>query len=142
MGNESAGKDLGLLLLRVGIGIMFMRFGWGKISNPDGWAGLGGAMKSVYGISAAPAFWGFMAALAEFGGGVALLLGIFVRPFALLMAFTMVTGAAMLIGGGADLIKYGHPVNMAIVFISLLFMGGGNYALGAFIPGLRGHWFR
>lgn len=142
MANGSKCQELGLLLLRVGIGFMFMRFGWDKIWNPDGWAGIGGAMKAVFGVTAVPAFWGFMAALAEFGGGLALVLGLFVRPFAALMAFTMATAAAMLIKGGADLGKFGHPANMAIVFVALLFMGGGSYALGAMVPGLRGRWFR
>ncbi len=142
MANGTKRHDLGLLLLRVGIGIMFMRIGWGKISDPGKWASIGGAMKTVFGVSAVPAFWGFMAALAEFGGGLALVLGLFVRPFAALMAFTMVTAALMLVKGGADLVTYGHAVDMGIVFVALLFMGGGSYALGALVPGLRSRWFR
>jgi len=134
--------DIGLLVLRVGIGIMFMIFGWGKITGgPDTWTQLGGAM-GAFGITFAPAFWGFMAAFAEFFGGLALLLGILVRPFAALLAFTMLVAAVMLIKSGANLQKYSHAVNMCIVFVSLLILDPGKYALGAKISFLKCKWFQ
>ena len=136
-------QTLAWTLLRVGIGILFIRFGWGKITGGAAtWGQLGGTMKQVYGIGAFPVFWGFMAALAEFGGGLSMLLGLFVRPFASIMAFTMITAVAMQVKGGADLMKYGHALTLAIVCTALLIGGGGSMSLGAMIPGLRDRWFR
>ncbi len=57
-----------LLLLRVATGVAFVTHGWGKIQNPFHWMDKGG--------DAAPAFFQLLAAVAEFGGGIALVLGL------------------------------------------------------------------
>ena len=89
MFNKSAMQDTGWLVLRVGIGVMFMVFGFGKLKGgPDQWAALGGSM-AVFGVTVAPTFWGFMAAFSECFGGLALVTGVLFRPFAFLMFFTM-----------------------------------------------------
>ena len=73
-------RDEGLLILRIGLGIMFILHGLPKMmGGPEQWAGLGMAMGNL-GITFAPAFWGFMAAFAELVGGICLLLGIMLRP--------------------------------------------------------------
>ena len=134
--------DTGWLLIRVGIGLMFMCFGFEKITGgPEKWEALGGAMSSM-GITFLPTFWGFMAAFAEFFGGMAIMLGILVRPFAALMCFTMVVAVTMLMRSGADLIKFGHALDMAIVFFGILLGGGGRLTLGALIPKLKGRWWQ
>src|SRR5690349_759014 len=82
-------RDEGLLLLRIGIGIMFMVHGCPKImGGAEKWEGLGNSMGSL-GIHFWPVFWGFMAAFAEFGGGILLALGLFFRPAAFLLFVTM-----------------------------------------------------
>nr|WP_092073160.1 hypothetical protein [Dendrosporobacter quercicolus]NSL48756.1 hypothetical protein [Dendrosporobacter quercicolus DSM 1736]SDM54902.1 DoxX [Dendrosporobacter quercicolus] len=41
-------RDLGLLLLRIGFGLMFMYYGWPKImAGPAAWAKLGGAIQPM-----------------------------------------------------------------------------------------------
>jgi len=41
-------RDIGLLILRVGIGIMFMCHGFPKLTTgPEVWTKLGGALSSV-----------------------------------------------------------------------------------------------
>ena len=62
--------DYGLLIIRAGMGILFLIFGWPKIiGGTEMWNGIGGSMANV-GIHFAPTFWGFMAAFAEFAGGI------------------------------------------------------------------------
>ncbi len=74
------GSDAGLLILRVGIGVMFMIHGWPKLSGgPEVWVKLGGAI-GVFGITFAPTFWGLMAAVSEFAGGLMPALGLRNRP--------------------------------------------------------------
>ncbi len=143
MAGNGRSTERGWFLLRIGIGIMFMVFGWSKLTGgPDKWKMLGGAMQGVFGIGFAPAFWGFMAAFAEFFGGLALLLGLCVRPFAALMAFTMITAVAWLVQGGKDFSAYAHALNMAIVFVAMVVAGGGGCTLGARLRGLAGHWYQ
>jgi putative oxidoreductase len=134
--------DIGLLVIRVGIGIMFVIFGYPKlVGGPEKWAALGAAMGAV-GITFAPAFWGFMAAVSEFVGGIALILGLLVRPFAFLLMGTMIVATTMLIRGGAELIKFSHALDMAIVFAGLVVTGGGSVAIGRLFRSLAGKWFQ
>ena len=93
-------RNTGLLILRVGVGAMMMFHGLPKImGGPDNWAGLGGSM-GVIGINFLPAFWGFMAAIAEGLGGFLLLLGLFFRPVNMLLTFTMIIAALVHINKG------------------------------------------
>ena len=73
-------RDAGLLILRVGIGVMFVFNGYPKlIAGPETWAMIGGSMKAL-GVDFAPTAWGFMAALSECAGGILLVLGFFHPP--------------------------------------------------------------
>ena len=138
---NSTAADLGLLIIRLGIGAMFMIFGWHKLQGgAELWAKLGGAMK-VFGITSQPALWGFMAMFSELVGGAMLFIGLFVRPYAALLTFTMITAAAMLISNGAEMVGFSHPVDMAVVFAGLLIAGGGRYSLGAQFSALNGKWY-
>jgi putative oxidoreductase len=63
-------KNTGLLITRVGLGAMFIFHGYPKLmGGPEGWAGLGASTKFI-GITFAPVFWGFTAALVETLGGL------------------------------------------------------------------------
>ena len=136
---SNAARNIGLFIIRLGLGVVFIVFGSGKL-DPGKWAGIGGAM-GVYGITFAPAFWGFMAMVAELVGGVLLALGLFFRPAAFLMFFTMLTATMTKIQGGESFGGFAHPLNMAIVFLGLLIAGGGSIAVGRKIPGLGNKWF-
>lgn len=129
-------RDFGLLLLRAGTGIAFMLHGLPKIKGgPAFWEQMGGAMASV-GITFAPAFWGFMAAFAEFGGGFLLLLGLFFRPVTILLFLTMWVAATMHVSQGDDFNTYSHAMEAGILFISLFFIGPGRISLdNQFFPG-------
>jgi len=64
---HSAFVDVTLLLIRVVAGLAFTIHGWGKIQNPFGWMGPDGF---------APGIFQALAAIAEFGGGLAWILGL------------------------------------------------------------------
>ncbi len=121
--------DLGLLVLRLGIGGMFIFHGWPKISaGAASWSELGKAVSSI-GINFGFLFWGFMAACAEFFGGVFLILGIGVRFFCALMALTMAVAAANHLRSGQGLQVASHAIEMGIVFFSLILIGPGGLSL-------------
>ena len=122
-------QNLGLTIIRVGIGAMFMFHGFGKITGgPEFWAKLGSATQYV-GINFAPQFFGFMAAFAEFFGGFFLILGLFFRPACILLLCTMIVAASKHLGTGDGLKGASHAIEAAIVFLGLYFMGAGDNSI-------------
>jgi len=122
-------RNTGLLLLRIGIGILFIIHGFPKLAGgPSGWTGLGGSMK-VIGIDFLPIFWGFMAAATETFGGFLLIVGLFFRPACILLVFTMIIASLVHFAKGDGLQGASHAIEMGIVFFSLIFIGPGKYSV-------------
>ncbi len=122
-------RNTGLLVLRIGIGAMMMVHGFPKImGGPDKWIALGGTMK-VIGIDFLPIVWGFMAAITEGLGGFLLLLGLFFRPVNMLLAFTMFIAALMHLKKGDGILVASHAVELAVLFVALIFIGPGKYSV-------------
>jgi putative oxidoreductase len=122
-----------LLILRLIVGIAFIYHGWGKIQNPFGW---------IPAPTPVPGFFQFLAALSEFGGGIALILGLLTPIASLGLAFTMVV--AVIFHG----VVLGHPFvsaaggpayELAMVYlgISLLIMttGPGKFSVDKLLFG-------
>jgi len=128
-------RDAGILVLRLGFGIMFMFHGFPKIMGGTyEWEKAGTEMQAL-GISFLPAFWGFMSAFAEFVGGTLLILGLFTRVFAVLMFINMIVAAVSHLTKDPALLASAYPIEDGIVFLSLIIMGPGRYSLDAMITG-------
>lgn len=126
-------RDLGLLILRIGLGAMFIYHGLPKLlGGPAFWAQIGTA-TGFLGIHFLPVFWGFMAAAAEGIGGLFLILGFFFRPAALFMFLTMAVAASFHLGKGDGLDLASHAIEVGIVFLSLVLIGPGRYSLDEII---------
>ncbi|RYG12775.1 MAG: DoxX family protein [Chitinophagaceae bacterium] len=122
-------RNTGLLLVRVGLGIMFIIHGFPKLAGGiDGWTKLGGSMK-VIGIDFLPVFWGFMAAATETFGGFLLIVGLFFRPALILLIITMIIAALTHFAKGDGLQGAGHAIELGIVFFGLIFIGPGKYSV-------------
>lgn len=121
-------KDLGLLIIRLGLGTAFIVHGSGKIFHPEMWPTLGGAL-AIWGVTFAPAFWGFMAAFAEFGGGILFILGFLFRPAAAMMAFNMAVALSMHLSKGDGFNVYSHALEVGVVFLGFMFVGPGHLSL-------------
>jgi len=127
--------DIGLLLMRIVGGAAFMIHGWGKIQNPFGWMG---AEASV------PGFLQALAALSEFGGGLAWILGLLTPLACLGIASTMAVAAYMhaFTWGDPFVAKGGGgSYELALVYFcvaALLFaLGPGRLSLDRVIFGVR-----
>ncbi len=125
-------RDFGLLLLRVGIGGMFFLFhGLPKLTGgPALWENIGGAMAGI-GVTFAPVFWGFMAALAESVGAILLMIGLYTRYALALLLFTMIMAATFHFNQGDGMNIASRAIEMGILFLSLIFIGPGKYSLDA-----------
>lgn len=130
-------SDLGLFILRLAAGIIFLVHGWPKL-NPNspmkGPAGFGGFLKQM-GVPM-PIFFGWVVALLETLGAVLLILGLGTRVLAVLFAIDMLV--AILVAK-KRVMKVGFSAQQATgwefdfilgaVALSLLFTGAGNIAL-------------
>jgi len=123
-------RDLGLLVMRLGLGVMFLLHGLPKLTGgPKMWTVLGGAMGN-FGIHFYPIAWGFLAAVTEGIGGVLLVLGVFYRPTCLLLTFMMIVATTMHATSGDDfMMKTSRPLELAFVFFGLAFVGPGRFSI-------------
>jgi putative oxidoreductase len=122
-------RDFGLLVLRLGLGVAFVLHGYPKIAGgPERWEKLGGAM-GILGVDLVPVVWGFLAAFAELGGGILLILGLFTRVATLLLLATMAVATASHLDRGDPLGTVLRPIELGVVFLSLLFLGPGAHSI-------------
>ena len=122
-------REFGLLLLRLGVGALFVYHGAPKLlGGPAAWRQMGVAMHFV-GVYSVPAVWGFLAAFSECVGGVCLVLGLFFRLVCLLLLATMAVAATMHFGRGEGLAGAFHAVENAVLFLALFFIGPGRYSV-------------
>lgn len=120
-------KNFGLLIIRIGLGIMFIYHGYPKlIGGVKTWEGLGSATQYI-GIHFLPVIWGLLAALVETIGGFLLIIGLAFRPVCLLLIINMVV-AALLCLHQEGLMGASHAIEDAVMFAGLLFIGPGKYS--------------
>jgi putative oxidoreductase len=123
-------KDIGLLIVRVGIGLSFLFLhGWGKITGgPERWIGLGKNMPG-FGIDTIYMFWGFMAAITESLGALLFALGYKFRLMSALLCITMIVAVYAHLSWGDGLKGSSHALKMAFIFLGMIFVGAGKYSL-------------
>lgn len=122
--------DAGLLLLRVGVGLSYVGYGYPKlVGGPAMWDELGKAM-SYLGIGFAHTAWGFLASLSELFGGIALALGAFFRVATFFLVCTMAVATVQHFGRG-DGYRGGayHSIELGLVCLSLFLTGPGKYSV-------------
>src|SRR4051812_36747911 len=132
-----ARASFGLLLLRLVVGAAFLFHGWPKIQNPFGWMGPDAPVPG-------PLL--FLAALSEFGGGIALILGLLTTPASLGLAATMAVAAGMVHIRAGDPFVASTPGSrsweLAAVYFAcavlFLLAGPGQFSLDAAVFGRRG----
>jgi putative oxidoreductase len=123
-------KNFGLLIIRVGLGILFVYHGLPKlIGGPSKWEPLGKAAGSV-GLHFLPTVWGLICALTETFGGVLVIVGLAFRPVCILLVLNLIVAAVFIyhVSGGSFL-DATHAIEDAIVFAGLVFIGPGKYSV-------------
>lgn len=146
---NSKALHLGLFVLRFGIGVVFIMYGYPKLSDgPDRWADMGEAVMEPLGIEFAYAMWGFLSALAQAIGGLFLALGLMVRPAAVCLLLTTGLSTAAIIAAESGFLRslqfsdFAEPLTLSIVFLALICAGGGDYAMGKAVKPLDGKWYQ
>ncbi len=125
----------GPLALRIPAGIIFVAHGAQKLFGWFGGYGLDGTGQWMASIGLNPGYlMALLAGSAEFFGGLALLLGLLVRPASALLAFAMLVAIfSVHIGNGLFMSNNGFEFGLALlaVALSLMFSGAGRVSLDA-----------
>ena len=74
-----------------------------------------------------------MASLAEFGGGILLVFGLFTRSTSAFMAFTMFVAFMQHTSKLDPWNRAIYPMEMFAVFMALIFLGAGKFSIDALI---------
>jgi putative oxidoreductase len=117
--------DFGLLLLRLGVGGSLLIFhGWDKL----------GANMANLGVQVWPTAWGFAAACAESLGSFLLILGLWTRPAAALIACTLFVAVLRHLNlppeaAGAGWQGASHALELLAAALCVFFAGPGKLSL-------------
>lgn len=138
-GNYIDGKvGIGLLILRVVMGLGIMSHGWSKIQKPFSWMGADGP----------PGWLQALAALSEFGGGLAIVLG-FLTPLGALGVLCTMIGAWYFAHRDLPWLSFNpkaktfeYAALYGAIALTFLFTGPGRYSLDALIGGRKNNNFK
>lgn len=121
--------NFGLLILRIGLGIMFVMHGLPKIQGgAEVWEKVGSAVQYL-GINSFYTIFGLLAAVFEVGGGVLLFAGLLFKPTVIILMIVMAVATNMHISLHEGLAGASHAIELGIVLLSLLITGPGKYAI-------------
>lgn len=125
--------SLAPLALRIPVGIIFAAHGAQKLFGAFGGYGLEGTGQFFESIGLTPGYlMALLAGGAEFLGGLALILGLLVRPSALVLAFTMLIAIVTVhLDKGLFMANNGYEFGLALlaVSIALVFSGAGSFSV-------------
>ena len=129
----SSNAGFAALALRIPMGIIFMAHGAQKLFAWFGGYGLEGTGQWMDSIGLAPGYLlALIAGSAEFFGGIALLIGLFVRPAAFTLAFTMLVAIfSVHFVNGLFMSNNGYEFALTLLAasISLLMSGAGKLSI-------------
>ena len=116
------GVSIALLLVRLVMGIALVSHGWGKIQTPFGWMGPDAPV---------PGLLQFLAALSEFGGGLALLFGLLTSLAMTGLVCTMAVAVHMHAVIKGDPFVGGYELALIYFTLAVMFIivGPGKFAL-------------
>lgn len=130
----SSRAGIGALVLRVPVGTILTAHGAQKLFGWFGGYGLEGTGQWMASIGFEPGFlMALLAGMAEFAGGIALVLGLLTRPAAAVAAFTMMVAMTVHIGNGLFLSNNGYEYALSLLAatLALVFLGAGALSIDA-----------
>ncbi len=128
-------------VLRLIVGLIFVAHGAQKLFGWFGGYGLEGTGQWMGSIGLAPGYlMALLAGSAEFFGGLALILGVLVRPAAVVLAFTMAVAIVSVhLQNGLFMDKNGYEFGLAlfVVAVSLAISGAGRASIDSLLQRTR-----
>ncbi len=122
--------NVGLLLIRIALGVVFLYHGLGKFQDMEG-------VVKFFSAIDLPVFLAYLVAIVEFFGGLALLLGVFVEVSASILAIVMFMAIVLTkyANGFAGMPgRPGYELDFVLFFalLGVAFLGSGRFAFKKF----------
>ncbi|MBN1768661.1 MAG: DoxX family protein [Prolixibacteraceae bacterium] len=122
--NATVSTDVALLLIRVGFGVLMLTHGIPKFQML--FSGEPVQFLPLFGLSATASM--ALAATAEVGGSILLIIGLGTRLAVIPLIFTMLV--AVFVAHASDPLAVKEPaIHFLIVYFALLFTGSGRYSV-------------
>ena len=127
-------QPLGLLILRVALGIIFFTHGYPKLAHANP------AMQAMFVQHGFPLQFVYVAGVLETFGGLLLLVGLFTRAAALLLAIEMCAAITKvhIVHGIMAVHDYEFPLALAAACVALATVGAGAASLDHLLSGEGG----
>ena len=123
--------DLGILLVRVALGIVFIHAGWLKVTNME-------MVLAGFGAMGIPAFLAYFVSYAELVGGALLIAGFLSRYVGLVLAVIMLVATFLVHfpnGYGMSNNGYEYTLTLLLLSLAMVTFGSGRYSLARAIRG-------
>lgn len=130
---STAQLEFALTFVRVGIGLLTIGHGIPKMAGVEVWQNLGTTFMHPLGITFLPVMWGFLGAMTEFVGGIALVMGLGTRIASFALIIMMSIATMWHIKNGDSFLVYSYPISLIVVFIGFLIIGGGIYSFDFYL---------
>lgn len=127
--------DLGILLLRVALGLVFINAGWLKITNME-------MVVTGFSMIGVPAFLTYVVSYGELIAGILFILGIFVRYAGILIAMIMTVAlfkVHFLNGFSLQTNGYEYVLVLLLGSIAMVTFGAGRYSLARILRDRKNH---
>ena len=118
---------LSWLVVRIGCGGVLLVHGWGKVTR-----GPAAYIKGFTDMGFDPALpWVWAGLIIEFGGAIAIIVGLFTRFFAAAIAVEMAIITCLYLNNGFSWLNRGYEFTLlwGLVALAILWRGGGPYSL-------------
>lgn len=128
MHDSAALQHLGLTVIRISFGIIFLVFGYNKlISGTTNITQVGSAI-SLFGFTHGYLLWGYAAALTEFFCGLAYILGLWTRIASLPLIWLLIVALKFHFQNGDAFTVWGFPCMSLCIVVGFFIAGSGIYS--------------
>lgn len=116
--------DIGILIIRVAVGLVFLLHGWGKLQNTNG-------VVVFFATLGLPAFVAYLIMIIETVGGFLMILGFFVRYIALLFVGIMLGVFVFTKAGKGNFMGHELEFTLLAASLAIAFLGSGMCSIQA-----------
>ena len=125
-------QHLGLAVIRIGAGIIFLIFGYNKLISGTAHVTEIGSAVSLFGITCGYVVWGYLAALTEFCAGLAYITGFWTRIASLPLICLLIVALKFHFSKGDPSTAWGFAFSLLCVAIGFFLAGSGTYSMDHF----------